>query len=770
MRRQRCEARVEAVVAPSKADGIVWLDPRELADVAIGDHKLGLPAAARVRRASGDEARAQGAPWLAVRLRRKGDLERASRLVRSTSSTQNNDSQETSGLVVSEWVASLLGEAFRVELDVGDCGVDKDELPMATEIEIRVASSLEAPDLRFGAVVIRGCLVCVDAFGKQPGLVTSIRVHGEDDESSIARVGPRTQVFCHVSSSADLKLDLEGAEIPRQLQPAATWIHSIVDELGPHVQDAARIVVQRMCRTAQRLEAVVKEAECCYGRGFLITGPSGVGKSLFAGTLARAGGADVRVLRPTDYFRTAKGEGEAALMSTLAAASSQDNGARVPCVVIVDQIDLFDLESDLGRVLVSSLDRVLSRHNRLVFIVALTDAPARISPALRSSRRLGTLVELRAPLGRAERTALASRVLRKALSTDPPPALLEALARRANGRLPSEIDAAARELALSARMLQNERTTLTKQGDETLAQVDADAEVAKALHKVGASSLRDSTVLTDGQDVEQAGQEDEINGNSKRAWDVAVGGLEEAKQRLETAILLPLRSPEAMAALGLRQGPRGILLHGPSGNGKTLLARSLAGLLDQEGLANFISVSCPDLVSKVVGASEAAIGALFRRAAAAAPCIVFMDQIDALAPARGNDSTSEQSMDRMLSMLLTEMDGIHSKSSGVAERPIVVLAATDRRDTLDPAILRPGRFDEHIFVGPPKSERDRIAIARVALRDTPFRSETSRASFITALLAKQESSLSAAHLCAQAHGAVVEALRRDPTLSCMPDR
>jgi transitional endoplasmic reticulum ATPase len=170
-----------------------------------------------------------------------------------------------------------------------------------------------------------------------------------------------------------------------------------------------------------------------------------------------------------------------------------------------------------------------------------------------------------------------------------------------------------------------------------------------------------------------------------------IGGLEEVKRELQEAVEWPLRYPNLYKELG-HTIPKGILLHGPSGTGKTMLAKAVA----TESEANFISVKGPELISKWVGESERGIREIFRRARQASPCVIFFDEIDSIAPTRGGGMEGVQSAERMVSQLLTEMDGIQEIHG------VVVLAATNRVDMIDTALLRPGRFDKIVYVPKPE--------------------------------------------------------------------
>jgi transitional endoplasmic reticulum ATPase len=224
-------------------------------------------------------------------------------------------------------------------------------------------------------------------------------------------------------------------------------------------------------------------------------------------------------------------------------------------------------------------------------------------------------------------------------------------------------------------------------------------------------------------------------------WD-EVGGLEEVKQALKEAVEWPLKNPERFTRLGI-QPPKGILLHGPPGCGKTLLARAVA----TESEANFISIRGPEIFSKWVGESEKAIRETFRKARMAAPSIIFFDEFDALVPARGGSGDNRVS-ERVISQLLTEIDGLMSLQN------IVVIAATNRPDMIDPAILRPGRFDRRVYIPPPDNEA-RLRILEIKTKEMPLEKVKIED------LAKKMQGFSGADIDSVCREAAINALRRD---------
>jgi len=226
-------------------------------------------------------------------------------------------------------------------------------------------------------------------------------------------------------------------------------------------------------------------------------------------------------------------------------------------------------------------------------------------------------------------------------------------------------------------------------------------------------------------------------------WD-DIGGLEEVKQELKEAVEWPIKNPEIFERLGIKP-PKGIFLYGPPGCGKTLLARAVA----TESEANFITIKGPEVFSKWVGESEKAIREVFRKARMAAPSVIFFDEMDSLVPRRGLGFGDSGVSERVISQLLTEMDGI------VALEDIVVIAATNRPDIVDPAVLRPGRFDRLIYV-PEPDEKSKLQIFKIYTKNMPLAKDVSLSQLVA--LAKNYSGADIEALCREA---AMHALRRD---------
>jgi SpoVK/Ycf46/Vps4 family AAA+-type ATPase len=694
---------------------------------------------------------------------------------------------DVNDIEVEQWVTGPLPECESVELD--PAGADPDEVEGAEEAAreealkdvaeqqgslLNIKERRDATfDVRFGAVVAVGAALCIDAFGHRFAQVRSLVLRGgaagdgPPCTTALGLVGPSTRITFAARSRAGLDTPLLSL-VPSE----AAWVDGVVGVLGEYTRVACRELVRWLraalasCeRQARAAPPLVPASEAGYGRGVLLHGPSGVGKSELLRELLRAGGLAAVQITPDMVFRPEKGQGERALLDALGPGC----GA-LPRVVVLDRVEVLQEggggEHDaaqygngggyggvLGAALLVAIEHAFARAgSRGALVIGVTDAPPHVARALLHPRRLGTLVRLDAPRGAAQRLDLAVRLLaRHSVCADGELAL--ALAARANGLVPAELDAAVRDLALRRRkqQLQEQEPRPEVSAKQPLSAAE-EARLALEGQTVAALKSSKLAALRGGGSSGQTASLDDLR------------GMCEAVRRLRTSVLLPLQQPERLAAVGLtRGGPRGVLLHGPSGNGKTLLARALAASLDNLGLANFVAVRCPELVSKVVGESEANIAGVFARVRSAAPCVLFLDQVEAIAGKRGADGSSEQTMDRLLSCLLTLMDGIAGKTASAG---VVVLAATDARERLDPAILRPGRFDSHILVDAPASNAERADVLAACCAAMPLPGDRDMllaavAARVSAAAAETGAPCSRAVLAAVAREAAMHALRED---------
>ena len=429
-------------------------------------------------------------------------------------------------------------------------------------------------------------------------------------------------------------------------------------------------------------------------KGVLLYGPPGCGKTLLAKAVANESNAHFISISGPEIMSKWYGESEKRLREIFGEAREN-----APSIIFIDEIDAIapkreevtgEVERRVVAQLLALMDGLESRGR--VIVIAATNRPNAIDPALRRPGRFDREIEIGVPdrQGRLEILQIHTRGVPLADDVD-----LERLADVTHGFVGADLAALVKEAAMRAlrRVLSQERVDL--EAPEIPAEVLEKLEVRmedflEALKDITPSALREVVVQ-----VPNVRWED-------------IGGLEEVKRELQMAVEWPLKYPELFSRAGARP-PKGILLYGPPGCGKTLLAKAVAN----ESEANFISVKGPEVMSKWVGESERAIREIFRKARQAAPCVVFFDEIDAIAPRRGSGLGDSRVTERVISQLLTELDGLEEL------RKVVVIAATNRPDILDPALLRPGRFDRLIYVPPPDREA-RLEILKIHTRGKPL--------------------------------------------------
>jgi len=440
--------------------------------------------------------------------------------------------------------------------------------------------------------------------------------------------------------------------------------------------------------------------------GILVTGPAGSGKTTLVRAVAADLGASVVRLAAPDVAALEPNAAAARLREALAEAERQ-----APAVLVVQDVEAVaarEQDTPVETVLFEVVRRVTSSDR--VAVVCTSSRPEEVDPRL---RRPGMLErEVRVPLpDRAQRRAVLG-VLTRSMPLAPD-VHLDDVAGRTPGFVAADLLALVREAGVRAAVRQKDADTPTVAGED----------VAAALEVVRPTSMAESTL--------------EIS-------DVAldeVGDMAEVKQALTEAVLWPLSYPDTFARLGVRP-PRGVLLYGPPGCGKTFLVKAVAGT----GQANVLSVKGAELLTKWVGESERAVRDLFRRAREAAPTLVFLDEVDALAPVRGQ-SNDGGTTDRVVAALLTELDGVEDL------RDVVVIGATNRPDLVDPALRRPGRMERLVYVPPPDGEA-RAAILEAAARGVPLAPDVDLAA-----LGRELDGFSAADCAALVREAALTAMR-----------
>ncbi|WP_247005012.1 AAA family ATPase [Halosolutus gelatinilyticus] len=417
--------------------------------------------------------------------------------------------------------------------------------------------------------------------------------------------------------------------------------------------------------------------------GVLLYGPPGTGKTLIARAVANEVDAYFETISGPEIMSKYKGESEEKLRETFDRA--QENA---PAIVFFDEIDSIagardgdgDAENRIVGQLLTLMDGLDPREE--VIVIGATNRVDAIDPALRRGGRFDREIQVGVPdeAGRKEILEVHTRGMPLADDVN-----VDAIARRTHGFVGADLDAVASEAAMAAIRGRptdaDDREAWNREPEVTKAHFD------EALASIEPSAMREYVAESPTTDFSD------------------VGGLEDAKRTLRESVEWPL-TYDRLFEVTNTEPPSGVLLYGPPGTGKTLLARALAGETD----VNFVRVDGPEIVDRYVGESEKAIRKVFERARQAAPSIVFFDEIDAITAARGE---GHEVTERIVSQLLTELDGMRENPN------LVVLAATNRKDQIDPALLRPGRLDTHVLVGEP--DRDaREKILAVHARGKPL--------------------------------------------------
>ena len=463
-------------------------------------------------------------------------------------------------------------------------------------------------------------------------------------------------------------------------------------------------------------------------KGVLLHGFPGCGKTLLARAVANESEANFFSINGPEIMSKFYGESEARLREIFQQA--QQNA---PSIIFIDELDAIapkreevtgEVERRVVAQLLALMDGLSGRGN--VIVIGATNRPGALDPALRRPGRFDREIEIGVPdkKGRYEILQIHTRGMPLAEDVD-----LKKLSEMSHGYTGADQAALCRETAMKAlrRYLPQINLEEERIPPSVLEKMEVKMEdFMNAYKEVTPTAMRE--VYIEVPTVH---------------WD-DIGGLEVVKQELKEAVEWPIKSPEIFERLGIKP-PKGILLYGPPGCGKTLLARAVA----TESEANFITIKGPEVFSKWVGESEKAIREVFRKARMAAPSVIFFDELDSLVPRRGLGFGDSGVSERVISQLLTEMDGI------VALEDIVVIAATNRPDIVDPAVLRPGRFDRLIYV-PEPDEKSRLQIFKIYTKNMPLAKDVGLSQLVA--IAKNYSGADIEALCREAG---MHALRRD---------
>jgi transitional endoplasmic reticulum ATPase len=521
-----------------------------------------------------------------------------------------------------------------------------------------------------GRVLARGDYVPINVMGRKIDLV-------------VTSTTPTAEAVI-VTDQTEVTVGEQVKEAPRAIPRIA---YEDIGGLRPVIQKV-REMIELPLRHPELFERLGVEAP----KGVLLHGPPGTGKTLLAKAVASETNANFYSIGGPEIMSKFYGESEERLREIFKEA--QENA---PSIIFIDEIDSIapkreevtgEVEKRVVSQLLSVMDGLQSRGK--VVVIGATNRINSIDPALRRPGRFDREIEIGVPDrdGRLEILQIHTRGMPLAEDVD-----LKKLADVTHGFVGADLEALAKEAAIRAlrRILPEINLEAENIPAEVLNKIIVRmSDFQEALKEVEPSAMRE--VLVEVPDIK---------------WE-DIGGLEGVKEELREAIEWPLKYPELFSQMNAVP-PKGLLLYGPPGTGKTLLAKAAAN----ESEANFISVKGPELLNKFVGESEKAIREVFRKARQASPCIIFFDEIDSIAPVRGSNMGDSNVTERVISQFLTEMDGLEEL------RNVIIIAATNRPDIVDPALLRPGRFDRLLLVPPPDLDA-RKQIFRIHTKKTPL--------------------------------------------------
>ena len=497
------------------------------------------------------------------------------------------------------------------------------------------------------------------------------------------------------------------------------------DELGGLKSEVQKIreMVELPMRHPELFEKIGVEAP----KGVLLYGPPGTGKTLLAKAVAGETNAHFISISGPEIMGKHYGESEERIREIFTQAEENS-----PSIVFIDEIDSIapkrdevsgELEKRIVSQLLTLMDGMKSRGN--VVVIAATNRPDSIDPALRRPGRFDREIEIGIPddEGRFDILSIHTRGMPIDEEVD-----LKQISKITHGFVGADLEILSKEAAMKSlrRILPEIDYDEEKISSEILEKIQITSDdFRNALKEVSPSALREVQIQI-----------------PNVSWD-DVGGLENLKEELKEAVEWPIKYKDAYDYVNI-ESPKGILLDGPPGTGKTLIAKALAKMTD----SNFISIKGPELLSKWVGESERGIREIFRKARQAAPCIIFLDEVDALVPRRGSGGSNSHVTENVVSQILTEIDGLEELNN------VLIIAATNRLDIVDEAFLRPGRFDRIIKV-PNPDEKGRQHIFEIHTKSKPLASDAKISEIV-----KLTDNFSGAEIAAVTNRAAIAALRR----------
>ncbi len=563
------------------------------------------------------------------------------------------------------------------------------------------------------------------AFSK--GDAVALNVMGNRMEFVVTSYAPSGDAVI-ITSATNVKLSEKPADVDAGEIPQVSY-----DDIGG-LDDAVgkiREMVELPLKHPELFDRLGIEAP----KGVLLHGPPGTGKTLLAKAVAGETSSNFTYVGGPEIMSKFYGESEERLRDIFNEAEEN-----APSIIFIDEIDSIapkrdevsgETERRVVAQLLALMDGIKSRGK--VVVIGATNRPNSIDEALRRPGRFDREIEIGIPTrdGRFDILEIHTRGMPIDESVK-----LEDIADKTHGYSGADLSALTKEAAMAALR-------------RILPEIDTEKE------EVPLSVLNSISITMDDfregfKDMQPSTMREVLIERPHVKWE-DVGALQAVKEELREAVEWPLKYAKVFDHMGARP-PKGILLYGPPGTGKTLLAKAVA----TESESNFISVKGPEFLNKWVGESEKAVRETFRKARQASPCIIFMDEIDSIAPKRGGGSSDSNVTERVVSQLLTEMDGLEALND------VVVIAATNRPDMIDPALLRPGRFDKSMMVGAP-DKKSREEIFKIHTKGKPLEDGVDLKK-----LAEMTEGFTGADIAAVTNEAVMTSVRRlvadgDPT-------
>lgn len=507
-------------------------------------------------------------------------------------------------------------------------------------------------------------------------------------ELKLAVVTTKPAGAVKITEMTDVEVQTEPVDVSK-LEGVKTLVDVTYEDIGGLKEEVKK--VREMIEIPLKRPELFERLGISPPKGVLMHGPPGTGKTLLAKAVANESDAHFIAIQGPEIMSKYVGGSEEKLREFFEEAEEN-----APSIVFIDEIDAIapkreevsgETERRVVAQLLTLMDGLKSRGQ--VVVIGATNRPDALDPALRRGGRFDREIEIGVPDkdGRQEVLQIHTRGMPLDDKVD-----LDEIADTTHGFVGADLEMLCKEAAMRVlrRVLPDIKADEEIPSETLKKMIIKKSDFKEALKEIQPSALRE--VLVQVPDIK---------------WE-DIGGLKNAKQELREAVEWPLKYPESFDKFGVTP-PKGVLIYGPPGTGKTLLAKAVAN----ESQANFIAVKGPELLSKWVGESEKGVREVFRKARQTAPTVIFFDEIDSIASARSGSSTDSGVTQRVVNQLLTEIDGLEELQD------VAVIAATNRVDIMDPALLRPGRFDRHVKVDDP-DEKARLEIFKVHTKDMPL--------------------------------------------------